>query len=180
MFYLTVGATGFISVLFYDLAQMRGKRGAAAAFSIIGYGCILASIVFLISNVRPANTPFTLLLLKILVAAAFLVLLIYSVLFEIPRLLHRSRSSKRAGRQVVAEGFYGVVRHPGFLWFALLWVSIALIYLNPMVTAVAIGLVVLDLLLVIVEDTLVFPRIFAGYDQYKRRVPFLIPRLRRR
>ena len=52
MLYLTVGATGFFSVVLYDLAQARGKSGAASVLSSIGYLCILASIVFLMMSVR--------------------------------------------------------------------------------------------------------------------------------
>lgn len=180
MLYLTVGATGFFSVVLYDIAQIRGRSGAAWILSSIGYLCILASIVFLMLSVQLPATPFGWLLLKGFVTSAFLLLLIYSVLIEIPVAVRRRPQGTSEERAVVDSGFYGVVRHPGFIWFALLWASIIATYLDPQVTAVGIGLVILDLALVMLEDLVFFPRIFPDYNKYKKQVPFLIPRLRRR
>lgn len=178
MLYLAVGAIGFLSVVLYDLAQVRGRKGAASVLSIIGYLCILASIVFLLIREAPPVTPLGLLLFKGFLTTGLLLLLIYSVLIEIPLALKREVQTK--GRRVVATGFYGLVRHPGFIWFSLLWASIDFLYQNHLVTAVGIGLVVIDFALVLMEDLVFFPRIFPEYDEYKKQVPFLIPRLLRR
>ena len=180
MLCLTVGATGFFSVVLYDLAQIRGKAGAASVLSSIGYLCILASIVFLMLSTQLPATPFGLLLIKGFLTSAFLLLLIYSVLIEIPVALRRRSRGRSDERAVVDSGFYGVVRHPGFVWFALLWASIVATYLDPRVTAVGTALVIIDFALVVLEDLVFFPRIFPNYSEYKKQVPFIIPRLRRR
>ena len=182
MLYVMVGAAGFLSVALYDLSQIRGTVRSGSVFSSIGYLAILASMIFLVATTRPAPTPPLLLFIKALLSLTFLSLLIYSVVIEIPRAQRkRGMSAEPASHEpvVVDTGFYALVRHPGFLWFALLWATIVSVYHNPEVTTCGVVLVVLDLLLIAVEDLVVFPRIFPGYDEYKRRVPFLIPRLRR-
>lgn len=179
MLYLAIGVAGFAAVAFYDLAQLRGKRGIATLLSSIGYLCIVASIVSLLLSVGPPNRPLDVLALELLVTALSFFLLVYSVLIEIPLARRRRPASPRS--EVISDGFYGMVRHPGFLWFVLVWASITLIYYQDAVVArVGLCLIVLDFALVLLEDAVFFPRIFAGYDDYKRRVPFLIPRLRRK
>ena len=180
MLYLTVGATGFFSVVLYDIAQIRGRSGAAWILSSIGYLCILASIVFLMFSVQLPATPFGWLLLKGFLTSAFLLLLIYSVLIEIPIAIRRRPLGHSDERAVVNSGFYGMVRHPGLVWFMLLWGSIIATYQDSQVTVVGIGLVLFDLVLVVLEDLVFFPRIFSDYNEYKKQVPFLVPRLRRR
>lgn len=177
MLYLAIGACGFAAMILYDLAQLRGKRVVATLLSSIGYLCIVASMVFLFLTDKPPRGPVDVLVPKLLVAVLSLVLLVYSVFIEIPiASRHRPASPKR---MVVSVGFYGIVRHPAFLWFVLLWISIILIYRDSFVADFGLCLIVLDLVLIVLEDAFFFPRIFAGYDAYKRRVPFLIPRLRR-
>lgn len=176
----TVGAVGFLAVAVYDLAQVYRRRRAAIAFSSLGYLCIGASIVFLMISDVPASSSFSLLLLKGVLAFAFFLLLIYSVVIEIPLALRHAKPDPSGVRRAVARGTYALVRHPGFLWFTLMWVAIILIYLNPVVTVVGFGLVTLDFLLIVFEDIIFFPRIFSNYAWYKKHTPFLLPRLRAR
>lgn len=175
-----VGACGFAAVAAYDIAQVRHRRRLALVSAIAGYLCLAASLTVVIVSYSPAKDSFILLLLKILFAAGFFVLLLYSVLIEIPLALRRSRPSPAQARKVISSGTYGIVRHPGFLWFALMWGAIILIYLNPVVTRVGLGLVSLDFLLIAAEDLVFFPRIFSDYEEYRKRIPFIVPRFRMR
>lgn len=178
MLSFSVGALGFLAVAAYDLAQIHRRNRAAIALSIIGYLCIAASIVFLMVSDVPANSPFSLFVVKAVFALGFFVLLIYSVVLEIPLALRHVKPAPAGARCVVAAGTYALVRHPGFLWFTLMWVAIILIYLNPVVTVVGLGMVTLDFLLVVFEDIVFFPRIFSNYAWYKKHTPFLLPRLK--
>jgi protein-S-isoprenylcysteine O-methyltransferase Ste14 len=137
-------------------------------------------MVFLMITVHPRNTALESLLLKGLPTSIFLILLIYSVGIEIPLALKRNGGDKPSERRVVVTGFYALVRHPGFVWFTLLWASIIFLYQDAIVTTVGAGLVALDFALIVLEDLVFFPRIFPDYKEYKDRVPFLIPRLQRR
>lgn len=180
MLSFSVGTIGFLAVAAYDLAQVYRRKRAAIALSIIGYLGVAASIGFLAFSDSPANTSFSLLLLKIIFATGFFLLLLYSVIIEIPLILRHAKPAPKGARYVVAEGTYRLVRHPGFLWFTLMWVSIILIYLNPFITVDGLCLVALDFLLIVLEDRFFFPRIFTNYGWYKKHIPFLLPRLRER
>ena len=57
---------------------------------------------------------------------------------------------------------------------------IFLLWRDARVAVVGGALVLMDLLLVLIEDVWIFPRLLRGYDVYKQRVPMLIPRLWRR
>lgn len=110
-----------------------------------------------------------------LVSAAFFLLLLYA--------LFGSFSVKDAyveqghGRTVCDTGFYGACRHPGVLFFAALYVSLHFALNLPWLDAAVYSL--LNLLLAAVEDIWIFPRSIGGYDDYKKRVPFIIPRLKK-
>ncbi|MDO4393984.1 MAG: hypothetical protein Q4C80_06180 [Bacillota bacterium] len=70
---------------------------------------------------------------------------------------------------------YALCRHPGVLFFIILYVGLALVT-NMSFTGVVV-LCILNILLIIFEDMLVFPAIFNGYDEYKRGTPFLLPNM---
>jgi len=177
---LAVGGIGFVMILLYDVAQINERNGFAWALSYIGYGAVLASIVFPLAHLRPAESPRTALVILGAIAVLGFALLVYSVLIEIPLALKKSRRTSSGRRQVVAVGTYSGVRHPGFLWFALCLSALALLYRQRAMTEIAAGLILFDFLLVVIEDLVLFPRIFQDYEQYKKNVPFLVPRFARR
>ena len=124
---ILIGGAGFVSLFFYDLCQVNEKRGLARALSIIGYTAIVTStVLLLVGSPAPAAGPIVA-ILGAIAAGAGLLLLVYSVVIEIPIALRRRRKKNAAagtgsegGRSVVRNGTYGVVRHPGFLWYLLL------------------------------------------------------------
>jgi len=119
--------------------------------------------------------PQTSLLLAFLwiVAAVSLVMLAWTVFFEIGRIRKRRGL---AADQLVSEGSYGRCRHPGFWWFVLLALSLGFLkpYASYFITIFV--MIILDLTLICVQDYFVFPKLFVGYDEYRKLVPFLVPR----
>jgi protein-S-isoprenylcysteine O-methyltransferase Ste14 len=177
---LAVGGLGFVMILLYDLAQINGRNRFARTLSSIGYAAVLASIVFPLARLKPAQSPLIVLVLLGAIAALGFALLVYSVLIEIPLALKRVGLNASGPRRVVASGTYSGVRHPGFLWFALCLAALALLYRHRAMTEIAAGLMLFDFTLIVIEDLLLFPRIFQDYEQYKKNVPFLVPRFARR
>ena len=82
-------------------------------------------------------------------------------------------------RSVYDRGTYALVRHPGFLWYALAHLALMPLYNDPDARIVALLLIGGDFLLVLWEDRRAFPRIFTDWETYRSRVPFLWPRLSR-
>lgn len=76
-------------------------------------------------------------------------------------------------REVCDTGLYALCRHPGILFFAGLYICLHFGVSLPVAdTAIYI---VLNLALAALEDGIFFPKLLSGYDEYKMKVPFLIP-----
>ena len=77
--------------------------------------------------------------------------------------------------KVYSGGLYGLCRHPGFWWLLFAYVCLGMACGSEMMRF---GLFCsfLNLLYIGFQDMVIFPRIFVDYGDYKRKVPFLIPR----
>lgn len=109
-----------------------------------------------------------------LVAAVFLLLLLYALFGSFP--VNEAYATQESGRKVYDGGFYAMCRHPGVLFFAGLYFSLHFAVSLPLIDAVMYS--GLNVLLAFAEDRWIFPRVLAGYDEYKLKTPFLIPTLR--
>ena len=105
------------------------------------------------------------------VAAAFLLVLLYALFGSFS--VKDAYVSQECGRRVYDKGFYALCRHPGVLFLAGLYVSLHYALALPWADAAVYAL--LNLLLAALEDKWLFPLSIGGYDEYKTRVPFLIP-----
>jgi protein-S-isoprenylcysteine O-methyltransferase Ste14 len=163
---------GFIILLFSDLLQVWKKEISAKILAPPGYLMITGGMIILISSFSPVPRPPIIFATQIILAVLFALLLIYSVLVEIPLYSRKSESSKR---KAIKSGTYSFVRHPGFLWFLLLHLLLISIYRNRWFTLNSLFMVLLDFILVFLEDRFFFPKIFPNYREYMKNVPFLIP-----
>lgn len=111
------------------------------------------------------------------IALVSALLLIWSVFFEIS--YHRRRLGIDL-RGTVKSGSYGLCRHPGFWWLSFFSLSVAILRgLDLYIFSISL-MIGLDLLLIVIQDKYVFPRLFTGYDAYRKEIPFLVPRLFRK
>ena len=102
-----------------------------------------------------------------------LVLLVYSVVLEIP--WRQRRQAAGAGNGLIQEGTYALCRHPGALWMGLFLIGWVLAFPGPEVVRLSVVWFLLELLVVWVQDRWTLPRRFVGYAQYRHTTPFLIP-----
>ena len=112
--------------------------------------------------------------LFVLLAAAFLALLVYTLFFALPAGASYARPGE--SRPSCTTGIYALCRHPGVLWFAglygCLWACAGL----PLWEAALYS--GLNVLLVVFEDRCVFPAKLEGYAAYQAATPFLLPNRR--
>jgi len=175
---VVISGSGFLLLFLSDLFQAYRRPHSARLVSIFGYGGVGAALFFLVVAFRPAAIGEAGAIAEIGAAALFSLLLLYSVLVEIPFALRRLRPKGGPERRVFAGGTYSVVRHPGFIWFLGLAASLMIIYRDSAVTIASVAMILMNLTLVTCEDLWLFPRIFHDWEAYQRTVPFLIPRLR--
>ncbi len=178
---LILSATGFISLFLFDLVQIYKKRTLSAILSIIGYGGIVSTIILLFFSYEITYSIETglarvFLIGKIIGAVFFFSLLLYSNLIEIGLNIPYSNSGRRSA---LSSGTYGLVRHPGFLWLMFALIMLILIYKDIAFTLISICIIAMNFILILIEDTVLFPRIFDNYREYKKTVPFIIPGIRK-
>ena len=119
----------------------------------------------------PAFTAGAVRLCLLALAVVFGALLVYTLFFALP--VQEAYGSQGEVRAVCTESVYALCRHPGVLWFAGLYLCLwAATGVSLLSAAVYCGL---NVALVWFEDRIVFPARLAGYDEYRRTTPFLIP-----
>ncbi|MDP2791226.1 MAG: hypothetical protein Q8O15_05650 [Rectinemataceae bacterium] len=169
----SLAALGFSLLLYSDFLWVKGRKGAPAlrrAGYLLVFGGIGLWAFSTPSAVDLGSLPG---IAFIAVAAASSALLLWSVFFEIG--IERKKRGLGAA-DVIQSGSYDLCRHPGFWWFAFLISDLGLLkgFFDHFLTVLI--MIGLDLLLIIVQDSYTFPKVFKGYNDYKKRVPFLIPR----
>lgn len=167
---------GFIFLFLYDFCQLWKKKHLTLLFSIIGYGSIGASFFFLFFWYPLRETPLWILLFSTILLGICFCLLLFSQFIE---LSYGKAFENARGRRVFRKGTYGIVRHPGFWWFFFMVLFLNGAFRQGQVICLSVLQVFLNLCLIILEDRLIFPRIFVDYDEYIREIPFLIPRLKK-
>jgi protein-S-isoprenylcysteine O-methyltransferase Ste14 len=181
---------GFLALLSADFLFLRGKKAAAALqwAGYLGVGAATGLLGFAptpwwplpdagAASVAPLYGATPLGAAALSVAAALAGgLLAWSVFFEFGA---ERRRHGLGPLETVRTGTYRHCRHPGFWWYAILVAALAALRAVPSAFATAALLAALDFILVLEQDLLTFPKVLAGYDDYKRVVPFLLPRSRR-
>ena len=177
MIYFLLSTFFFLCLLVSDYLQISQKRIPILFLSISGYGGITAVIVFLTTENWTVQSSVLLLLLKGTFTLICLLALVYILFIEIPLSPQFGRTEKR---EVITYGTYGIVRHPAFYPFLLNLLSLMLLTGSREFIINALYLVFLDFLLILIEDLIIFPRIFSNYYEYKKKVPFLLPGIKSR
>ena len=162
---------GFAFLLLLDWAECR-RLGALKTVSLaLAALAIAGSTAALIASPPKLVLPLAVRAACGAAAAVFLFLLFVSLFVEVP-LLGDSKEKPR----LRTTGTYALVRHPGVIWLLFLHValslasgSLPLLLATPFWTGA-------NLVLVSLEDSVFFPRLFGPpYLEYRRAVPFLVP-----
>jgi protein-S-isoprenylcysteine O-methyltransferase Ste14 len=86
----------------------------------------------------------------------------------------------KEGHRVVDSGPYGFVRHPIYSGAFVAMVAFAAIRARPTGLLLSLGFIVFFALKSRLEERLLLREFGAAYEDYQRRVPRLVPRLKRR
>lgn len=173
MLYILIGAAGFLFMLLFDwlslknIPVLKGISGLLAA-GLIGYATVMVCI-----GPDKINLPFFLMPPGVCLAVVSFLLLVYSLFLEIP--FHSTYAKRGGGSTLITTGTYALTRHPGVIWLGLFYSGLSIVFPSPVMFAAAVVWLILDVVLVSIEDAILFPRMFTGYDDYKKRTPFLFP-----
>ena len=107
-------------------------------------------------------------------AAMCLALLVYTLFFALP-FDETYRQSQDEGRHVCDRGMYALCRHPGILWFFLLYLLLGLAMTPSPLLYHGLFYSLCNFLYAVFQDLWTFPRTFCDYRQYQLKTPFLLP-----
>ncbi|HAF86860.1 MAG TPA: hypothetical protein DCG32_10975 [Sphaerochaeta sp.] len=160
-----LGATGYLLAGLYDVAILHNKpllrKFLYAGFFITA---LPYPVIFLTWD-SPLPGFVAWIIFPLLIA--FALLLIFSVMIE------TSLFSEGTGK-LYQGGTYRISRHPGFIWYTIINVLVMIYYWNHCITMLLVGLTLCNLILIVVEDRIFFPKMFAEYEEYRKRTPFFL------
>ena len=166
-------AAAYTLFFLYDwrLASGRGNTGSLAVF---GTGCILVVVAtaFLLATQLPWCPWDALSLVFLALALVSAALMIKALFFSLPA---HTYTAPGQARHTYARGMYALCRHPGVLWYCLMFASLAIMLRTPAATAGCCILCIGDIAYMVFQDVWSFPRIFCDYAEYQRNVPFFLP-----
>ena len=172
-----VGASGFL--LFYPTDWLHLRGWATARFGLLVLGAAAQAYAFLLAvgGAQGLEFPTAVVWLGWVLLPVAGGLLVYSLFLEIPftNAYLRPPNALREGGELVTTGTYALTRHPGVLWYTLLVFALVLVSGSRDMLVGAPVWVAMDVVWVVLQDRVFFPRIFSRYREYARTTPMLIP-----
>ncbi len=175
MLYIILGAAGFLVIHLFDLVALKNLRLLKPVTWLAGISLMIGSLIGIIGASSHYNWPEWTAILGAVTGIISLISIIYALFVNLPFLPTYIAPGLTQG--LVATGWYGIVRHPGAYPFAGLMLSACLMFPSLLMITAAVVWVLIDLALIVFQDRVVFPRMFANYQDYCRQTPMLIPRL---
>ena len=173
-----LGAAAFAVFALSDYVGVIRRAGGGSALFAAGSLLLCAATALLAAHSGAAvltGPLWPLRWLCLILAAGMLALLFHTLFFAL-----RGGGSGYAppadGKlPLVDRGVYALCRHPGVLWlggfYLALWGALGGLWLGAAFAVYT----ALDVLYVLWQDRVIFPRSISGYEGYRGRVPFLIP-----
>jgi protein-S-isoprenylcysteine O-methyltransferase Ste14 len=171
--YILIGVCGFLVAYAFDWASLRNLQITKRLIGLLAI-CLLiyATIMVCVIPVK-FRLPFFVLPFGASLLVISLCLLVYSLFIEIP--FYNTYVEKGVGNKLIATGTYALVRHPGVIWLALVYLSLALLFPSTMLFLAFTVWLITDIIIVTLQDKLSFPKMFPDYREYQLKTPFLIP-----
>lgn len=169
---ILLGCIGFCLYLVYDLNQSYLHQKWLQPCFLLGSSCVCISwIGMTIIGDKHVYSMFIQAVFLIL-AIVFAVLLVYTLFFAIP---FKDTYVDESFKYVCRVGVYALCRHPGvlFLFGFTLFMSLALG--SSLLLKGCFIFNICNIIYVVLQDKYFFPKCFDDYQDYKTKIPFLIP-----
>ena len=173
MLYIIIGAVGFVVVHIFDLVALKRIPRLKPVIWCIGSALLIYSLVMICRYPVKIELPAWSAWLGWGMLAVSATLLIHSLFISLP--FRKTYVDTGVGDKLVRTGLYALVRHPGILWFPLFMLSLIPISRSSLLLIAAPIFIALDIVLVVIQDKLIFGRMFSGYERYRKETPMLLP-----
>lgn len=175
MRYIIPGIAGFAACCLFDLNKIRWNKKFLNLFFVIGSLLLILSTVLCIlqADLSSVFSDFGAYRLFMLMGLLLSILAeIYALFFALP---FEDTYMESEHVPVVSRGWYAACRHPGFWTLAFVYLFLWLFFEHSLLLYVFFSYTICNFLYIYIQDTYIFPRYIRGYEEYKRKVPFLIP-----
>jgi protein-S-isoprenylcysteine O-methyltransferase Ste14 len=174
MMYIGIGVFGFIVIHLFDLVSLkRIPFGVKPAVWTAGFAILIFSLVKLCLQSNTLAIPAWLTGVGWFLLAISLIMITFALFINLP--FRKTYVNSGVGDRLIKTGLYALVRHPGVYWVTAFFFSLAFISKSSLMLIAAPIFAILNIALVIFQDRYFFVRMFAGYEQYQRETPMLIP-----
>jgi protein-S-isoprenylcysteine O-methyltransferase Ste14 len=174
--YIVLGVLGFLAIHLLDIVSIKRIPLAKPLTMLVGNGLLVFSIIRLCLSPDKLALPAWSSWLGWVLLPISLFLIIYSLFIKLP--FGKSYVTTGVGDRLITSGLYALVRHPWVHGLVLLLVALVLVSQSRLMLIAAPIWVLLDIGLVAIQDRFFLGRMFADYDNYRRRTPMLIPNRR--
>jgi protein-S-isoprenylcysteine O-methyltransferase Ste14 len=173
MRYIVTGSVAFLLFIVFDYFTLYNKEAEKKLFGIAGLLIFIYSAIMSIITSQIIRIPVAVRIAAGGLWVMFIFLLIYSLFLELPFV--KTYGEKEHSRDLVDTGTYALCRHPGVLWFGLMFLSA---FLTTGAVLIAIGgfiWTIIDVFHVYLQEKIFFCKMFNGYENYMKTTPMLIP-----
>jgi len=173
----TCGIIGYACLVLFDLNLLTRNNDRLETLYSLGGGFLLLGILQDLPG-HTSSLPLAARIITGVLAVAFLVLIFYTCFLYGNRTKWRKeeredRKHPWYERKLSDKGIFALCRHPAVwlnvMFFLCLRASTGYPYLQTILFSV------FGILLAIVEDRIIFPKVVPGYNHYKNTTPFLFP-----
>lgn len=171
------GLLSYVLFFIYDYNSIKNNNKILKTFFMFGFLFnVSSSITF--SVVTFNNDNIISIIIFSLLIFVLLVLEIYTLFFSIDFKETYIKDSKL--RLAYTKGMYSICRHPGVLWYILLFICLYFLVNNACAIFFFLMMILLNVFYIIYQDYYIFPKTFVNYIDYKKNTPFLIPFTKRK
>lgn len=164
---ILIGVLGFVLFFLSDLFAVLKKKVIGYILVFLGTFAIAGSSVYILWTSKGYQTMYGMKFIMGPLTVIFFLLLIYSVLVEV--------NQTKTDNTLVTTGTYALSRHPGVLWFLLYYISGSVLFGSTEILLAGLVWSAVNIIYVILQEKLIFIKIFKGYDDYKKLTPMLLP-----
>ena len=170
---ILIGCLGFFITHAFDVVALKGIKKVKPVIWLIGNGLIAYSLVMLCLSEPNIGLPGWL-------AWVGWPLVLFGIYFQVAAIttdlpVKKTYVESGTSNQLIKTGFFAMARHPGVIFFIILTIGLTLIS-DSLLMLIAVAVFgALDIILVTVQDVYFFPKMFAGYEEYRKETPSIIP-----
>ena len=157
----------------YDVVTVKRPQ-QGRSYLLFAAACLLntAAAAVLLASQIPGFAWDAIAIIFCVLAAISCALMIWALFFALPK---DTYADPQQGRSVCDWGMYALCRHPGVLWYCVMFLCLGIAFRTASATIASTALCAGNIAYMVFQDLWSFPRVFGNYDEYRKHVPFFLP-----